>query len=87
MRAVNLGDAVRIPVDQRMAALIPFRSQGSYRYVSATDVIRGTLGADLTRGRDEREQSLGGGISVEGVHVVVEDDRSRRSERPTRRPA
>ena len=47
MRSVNIGGgAVRIPLDERMAALIPFRSQGSYRYVSATDVIRGTLGAD-----------------------------------------
>jgi adenylate cyclase len=51
MRSVNIGDAVRIPLDQRMAALIPFRSQGSYRYVSATDVIRGTLGADELKDR------------------------------------
>ena len=27
MRAVNIGDTVRIPLDQRMAALIPFRSR------------------------------------------------------------
>jgi adenylate cyclase len=46
MRSVNIGDAVRIPLDERMAALIPFRGEGSYRYVSATDVIRGRLGAD-----------------------------------------
>jgi adenylate cyclase len=51
MRSVNIGDAVRIPLDERMAALIPFRSQGSYRYVSATDVIRGTLGADEIKDR------------------------------------
>jgi adenylate cyclase len=51
MRSVNIGDAVRIPLDERMAALIPFRSQGSYRYVSATDVIRGTLGADELKDR------------------------------------
>ena len=47
----HVGDAVRIPLDERMAALIPFRSQGSYRYVSATDVIRGTLGADELKDR------------------------------------
>jgi adenylate cyclase len=51
MRSVNIGDAVRIPLDERMAALIPFRSQGSYRYVSATDVIRGTLRADELKDR------------------------------------
>src|SRR6478609_2407140 len=48
---VYLGDAVRVPLDERMAALIPFRSQGSYRYVSATDVIRGTLRADELKDR------------------------------------
>jgi adenylate cyclase len=51
MRSVNIDDRVRIPLDERMAALIPFRSQGSYRYVSATDVIRGTLGADELKDR------------------------------------
>jgi adenylate cyclase len=51
MRSVNIGDSVHIPLDERMAALIPFRGQGSYRYVSATDVIRGTLGADELKDR------------------------------------
>jgi len=51
MRTVNIGDAVRIPLDERMAALIPFRGEGSYRYVSATDVIRGTVGADELKDR------------------------------------
>ena len=46
MRFVDVGDTVRIPLDERMAALVPYRSEGSFRYVSATDVIRGTLGAD-----------------------------------------
>ncbi len=46
IRVVRVGDAVRIPLDEKMAALIPYRSQGSFRYVSATDVLRGTLGAD-----------------------------------------
>ena len=51
MRFVHVGDAVRIPLDERMAALVPYRSEGSYRYVSATDVIRGTLGADELKDR------------------------------------
>jgi adenylate cyclase len=51
MRFVQVGDAVRIPLDERMAALVPYRGEGSYRYVSATDVIRGTLGADELKDR------------------------------------
>ena len=46
MRYVHVGDSVHIPLDEKMAALVPYRSEDSYRYVSATDVIRGTLGAD-----------------------------------------
>ena len=37
---------MRIPLDYRMAALVPYRDQGGYRYVSATDVLRGKIGAD-----------------------------------------
>jgi adenylate cyclase len=38
---------LRIPLDERMSALVPYRAAyGGYRYVSATDVIRGTLPAD-----------------------------------------
>jgi len=51
MRFVDVGDAVRIPLDERMAALVPYRSEGSFRYVSATDVIRGALGADELKDR------------------------------------
>jgi len=43
---VSIGD-LRVPLDVSMSALIPYRaSPGFYRYVSATDVIRGTLPAD-----------------------------------------
>ncbi len=43
---VDVGD-LRVPLDERMSALIPYRGgSGVYRYVSATDVIRGTLPAD-----------------------------------------
>jgi len=51
MRFVHVGDTVRIPLDERMAALVPYRSEGSFRYVSATDVIRGSLGADELKDR------------------------------------
>jgi adenylate cyclase len=40
---VQVGD-LRIPLDERMSVLVPYRgASGVYRYVSATDVMRGTL--------------------------------------------
>jgi adenylate cyclase len=46
---VDVGD-LRVPLDERMSALVPYRGgSGVYRYVSATDVIRGTLPADELR--------------------------------------
>ena len=43
---VQIGD-LHVPVDESMSALIPYRGgSGVYRYVSATDVIRGTLPVD-----------------------------------------
>ena len=46
---VQVGD-LRIPLDDRMAALVPFRgATGAFRYVSATDVMRGRIGADELR--------------------------------------
>jgi adenylate cyclase len=49
IRFVRVGDAVRIPLDEMMAALVPYR--GGFRYVSATDVMRGTLGVDELKDR------------------------------------
>ena len=46
IRSIQVGDEVRIPLDYSMAALVPYRDQGAYRYVSATDVLRGALGPD-----------------------------------------
>ena len=43
---IRVGDKVRIPLDYRMAALVPYRDRDGYRYVSATDVMRGKIGAD-----------------------------------------
>jgi len=41
-----------IPVDEHAAALIPFRGeQGSFRYVSAADVLRGKVDKDLLAGK------------------------------------
>jgi adenylate cyclase len=52
---VQVGDT-RIPLDERMNALVPYRGPGtsnggSYRYISATDVIRGTLPAEELKGK------------------------------------
>ncbi|MEO5695285.1 MAG: adenylate/guanylate cyclase domain-containing protein [Usitatibacter sp.] len=46
---VDIGN-LRIPMDERMSALVPYRgASGVYRYVSATDVIRGELAPDELR--------------------------------------
>lgn len=42
---------MKIPVDDQVTALIPYRgAYGSFRYVSATDVIKGTVGRDTLEG-------------------------------------
>jgi adenylate cyclase len=46
IRFIRVGDEVRIPLDYRMTALVPYRDKGAHRYVSATDVLRGNVGAD-----------------------------------------
>ena len=47
--SLELGE-LSIPLDDAMTALVPFRGpQGVFRYVSATDVIRGTLPSDELR--------------------------------------
>lgn len=39
--------SVRIPVDNLVTALVPYRGkQGSFKYISATDVLRGTAATD-----------------------------------------
>ena len=46
---VQVGD-LRIPLDERMSALVPYRGpENVFRYVSATDVMRGKLGPDELR--------------------------------------
>jgi adenylate cyclase len=48
---LQVGEIV-IPLDDRMTALVPYRGgSGVYRYVSATDVINGTLPADELKDR------------------------------------
>jgi len=42
---------LKIPVDDRATALVPFRGkQGSFRYVSATDVINGQIKKEIMEG-------------------------------------
>lgn len=42
----------RIPVDERVRALVPYRGpQGSFRYISATDVLNGTADPSVFDGR------------------------------------
>lgn len=42
---------LKIPVDDRVTALVPYRGQrGSFRYVSATDVIKGCVPKDQLEG-------------------------------------
>ena len=41
-----------VPVDQHMAALIPYRGrQGSFTYVSATDVLQGKIDSEILRNK------------------------------------
>ena len=59
---VDIGD-IRIPLDDRMSALVPYRgASGVYRYVSATDVMRGVLPAD-----ELREKIVIVGTSAQGL--------------------
>ena len=59
LAAVTLGSgaqALRVPVDARGAALVPFRGPGgpgggSFRYISALDVLEGRLPAGELKGR------------------------------------
>jgi adenylate cyclase len=42
---------LKIPVDERVTALVPYRGhRGSFRYVSATDVINGRVAKDVLEG-------------------------------------
>ena len=45
---LSLDDFIMIPVDQHIQALVPYRGyQGSFNYVSATDVIHGRVEKDI----------------------------------------
>lgn len=44
--------SVRIPIDEQTAGLVPYRGlQGSFRYVSAADVLTGKLGQEQLKGK------------------------------------
>ena len=45
-------DSLRVPVDEDVAALIPFRGpQGSFTYLSATDVLQGRIAVEKLKDR------------------------------------
>ena len=49
--SVSIGN-LTIPLDEHMSALVPYHAgTGGYRYVSATDVMRGALAPDELRGK------------------------------------
>jgi len=51
VRELRTGE-VKIPLDDHMSTFIPYRGEKNvFRYVSATDVIRGTLPADELKGK------------------------------------
>ena len=45
MRSIRIGE-LEVPLDRAMTAMVPYLDDGGFRYVSATDVIRGTLPAE-----------------------------------------
>ncbi len=61
MRAIRIGE-VEIPLDRAMTAMVPYRASGGFRYVSATDVIRGTLPAE-----DLKDKIILVGTSAQGL--------------------
>ncbi|HUJ01744.1 MAG TPA: adenylate/guanylate cyclase domain-containing protein [Usitatibacter sp.] len=60
--SLEVGDR-KIPLDETMSALVPFRgARGSFRYVSATDVIRGKLDPD-----ELKDKAVIVGTSAQGL--------------------
>jgi adenylate cyclase len=56
LRLQNGGKTIAIPVDERVAALVPYRGRGgpeggSFRYVSAAEVVSGRLPTGQLRGK------------------------------------
>lgn len=83
LEAVALGDK-RIPVDEDVAVLVPYRGvQGSFPYVSATDVIQGTADPEVLRDTyamvgtsapgllDLRSTPVGGAYTGVEVHANI----------------
>ncbi|MCH9670646.1 MAG: adenylate/guanylate cyclase domain-containing protein, partial [Gammaproteobacteria bacterium] len=53
----------KVPVDQSVQALIPYRGpQGSFEYISATDVLTGKVSADALKGKIALVGSSAGGL-------------------------
>ncbi|MCM2328210.1 MAG: adenylate/guanylate cyclase domain-containing protein [Lysobacter sp.] len=45
IRSIKVGE-LQIPLDRAMTAMVPYLDTGGFRYISATDVIRGTLATE-----------------------------------------
>jgi adenylate cyclase len=55
---------LRIPLDEHMSVMIPFRGEsGAFRYISATDVMRGDVAE-----RELRDKIVIVGTSAQGLH-------------------
>lgn len=83
LEAIALGDQ-RIPVDEDVSVLVPYRGyQGSFPYVSVTDVIQGTADAEVLRDTyalvgtsapgllDLRSTPVGGAYTGVEVHANI----------------
>jgi adenylate cyclase len=56
LQSLTLGDSVRVPINARGAAMVPYRGAcgphgGAFRYISAIDVLEGRLPAGSLQGR------------------------------------
>jgi len=50
IQAIAIGE-LTIPLDRAMSVTVPFRESGAFRYISATDVLRGTSAVEDLKGK------------------------------------
>jgi adenylate cyclase len=68
IRFIRVGDVVRIPLDYRMTALVPYRAEGGYRYIPATDVLRERPAPTSSRTRSCWSADRGEAWSMPALH-------------------
>jgi adenylate cyclase len=61
IRAIAIGERT-IPLDRTMAAIVPFRESGAFRYISATDALRGVIPVE-----DLKDKIVIMGTSAQGL--------------------